>query len=360
MYHRAMAASDHCLLNLSFRHRASRKGERKRFMFEAMWTREEGCRKVIEDAWDPLNCNPNVQVQYRLKCCQESLKSWNKRFFGNVNKTLKLKLNRLQQLESLNLLHEPAEEIKALKKEINEVTLCEEMMWNQRSRALWVKCGDRNTKFFHETASNRRRRNRIEGLCDKEGIWRENKEVVDGIILDYFKEIYSTSFPEEFSSSLRLIDRRVSDDMNNVLLKEFRVEEVRRALKQMHPTKSLGPDGMSPIFFQNYWDVMGPQVVDCVPNTLNSGIMPYDLNDTYICLIPKVNCPQKITDFCPISLCNIIYKLVSKVLANRLKIVLPAVISEAQSAFVPGRQITDNVLVVFETMHFINQKRKGK
>ena len=111
-----------------------------------------------------------MQVPYRLKCCQESLKSWNKRVFGNVNKTLKLKQNRLQQLESLDLLHEPAEEIKALKKEINEITLREEMMWNQRSRALWVQCGDCNTKFFHETASNRRRRNKIEGLCDKEGI----------------------------------------------------------------------------------------------------------------------------------------------------------------------------------------------
>ena len=237
-----------------------------------------------------------MQVQYRLKCCQESLKLWNERVFGNVNKTLKLKQNCLQQLELLDLLHEPAEEIKALKKEINEITLREEMMWNQRLRALWVQCGDRNTKFFHETASNRRRRNRIEGLCDKEGIWRENKEEVDGIILDYFKEIYSTSFLVEFGSSLRVIDRRVSDDMNDALLKEFRVEEVRRALKQMHPTKSPGPDGMSPIFFQKYWDVVGPQVVDCVLNTLNSGIMPDGLNDTYICLIPKVNCPQKITD----------------------------------------------------------------
>ena len=66
-------------------------------------------------------------------------------------------------------------------------------------------------------------------MCDKEGIWRENKEEADGIILDYFKEIYSTSFPVEFGSSLRVIDRRVSDDMNDSLLKEFRVEEVRRA-----------------------------------------------------------------------------------------------------------------------------------
>ena len=260
----------------------------------------------------------------------------------------------------LNLLHEPAEEIKALKKEINEVTLREEMMWNQRSRAVWVKCGDRNTKFFHATASNRRRRNRIEGLYDGEGRWKEDKEEVEGIILNYFQEIFSTSHPVESGCSLGAIEKRVSDDMNDDLLQEFREEEVRRALKQMHPTKSPGPDGMSPVFFQSYWDVVGPQVVDCVLNTIKTGVMPNGLNDTFICLIPKVNCPQKMSEFRPISLCNVIYKMVSKVLANRLKKVLPAVISEAQSAFVPGRQIIDNVLVAFETMHYINQKRMGK
>ena len=73
----------------------------------------------------------------------------------------------------------------------------------------------------------------------------------------------------------------------------------------MHPTKSPGPDGMSPIFFQSYWDVVGPQVVDCVLNTLKTGVIPNGLNDTYICLIPKVNCPQKMLEFCPISLCNV-------------------------------------------------------
>ena len=88
--------------------------------------------------------------------------------------------------------------------------------------------------------------------------------------------------------------------------------------------------------------------------------MPFGLNDTYICLIPKVRSPQKITEYCPISLCNVVYKIVAKVLANRLKGVLSEVISDAQSAFVPGRQITDNVIAAFEVMHCINQRRKGK
>ena len=116
----------------------------------------------------------------------------------------------------------------------------------------------------------------------------------------------------------------------------------------MHPTKSRGSDGMSPVFFQRYWDIVGPNVVVCVLNILRTGVIPYGLNDTYICLIPKVNCPQKMTEFRPISLCNVIYKLVSKVLANRLKKILPDVICDAQSTFVLGRQITDNVLVALK------------
>ena len=114
---------------------------------------------------------------------------------------------------------------------------------------------------------------------------------MDGIILDYFKDIYSTSFPIDFSASLGAVDKKVSNAMNEDLLSDFKAEEVQRALKQMHPTKSPGPDGMSPVFFQRYWDIVGPNVVDCVLNILRIGVIPYGLNDTYICLIPKVNYP---------------------------------------------------------------------
>ena len=164
----------------------------------------------------------------------------------------------------------------------------------------------------------------------------------------------------DFEASLSAVNRRVSGEMNDFLLWEFKEAEVWSALKQMHPTKSPSPDGMSPIFFQTYWEVVGSSVINCVTQTLKTGIMPSGLNNTYICLIPKVKCPQEITEFRPISLCNVVYKIVSKVLANRLNLILLEVINESQSAFVPGRQITDNVLIAFETMHCIDQRRKGK
>ena len=148
--------------------------------------------------------------------------------------------------------------------------------------------------------------------------------------------------------------------MNESLTHVFTREEVATALKQIHPTKAPGPDGMSAIFYQKYWDIVGSSVTNMVLNVLNNNLPISEINKTNIALIPKKNNPTKMTEFRPISLCNVIYKLISKILANRLKSFLPFIISENQSAFTSDRLIIDNVLVAFELMHFLNHKTAGK
>lgn len=134
--------------------------------------------------------------------------------------------------------------------------------------------------------------------------------------------------------------------MNEKLLCEFSMEEVGAALKQMSPLKVPGPDVFSAGFYLDHWDTVGDEVCHAVLFILN-----FDLNFTYIALIPKTKNPTKVTEFRLISLCNVMYKIISKVIANRLKVVLPHLISQNESAFILGRLIIDKILVEYETVH---------
>jgi hypothetical protein len=116
-------------------------------------------------------------------------------------------------------------------------------------------------------------------------------------------------------------------EMNAQLNAEFSVEEIGVALSQMAPYKSPGPDGFPPCFYQKFWPLIGAEVCKAVLFCLNSGRSLELINATYIALIPKKKVSSRVTDYRPISLCNVIYKLISKVLANRLKKILPQIIS---------------------------------
>lgn len=176
--------------------------------------------------------------------------------------------------------------------------------------------------------------------------------------MKYFSELFTagngTLRPEVFDA----ITSRVSVKQVHYLSTPFVRMEIEAALKGMGPTKAPGPDGFSPIFFQKYWGVVGDDVVSTCLGFLNGSAGLKELNHTLIALIPKVNNPKKVSEFRPISLCNVLYKLISKTLANRLKKVLPSVISDFQSAFVPDRFIHDNVVAAFETIH--NLKLRGR
>ena len=148
--------------------------------------------------------------------------------------------------------------------------------------------------------------------------------------------------------------------MQQTLTSEYTADEIKAALFQMGPTKVPGPEGMNALFYQKFWHIVGDNVVSAVLEFRNSSYMPPALNHTFIMLIPKIKNPVKVSDFRPISICNVIYKIIAKVMANRLKQILPQIISLTQSAFVPGRLITDNVVVAYEVLHTMQGRKKGK
>ena len=141
---------------------------------------------------------------------------------------------------------------------------------------------------------------------------------------------------------------------------KFLEGEVKMALNQMAPLKAPGPDAMPPLFYQHYWDLMGKEITTSILSFLNSATLPEHLNHTFITLIPKVKNPELVSKFCTISLCNMLYKIFSKVLANRLKKILPQIITEHQSALTKDRLISDNILLAFESLHCMQNHKFAK
>jgi len=141
--------------------------------------------------------------------------------------------------------------------------------------------------------------------------------------------------------------------MNEALCKQFMTEEILDALFQMGPFKAPGSDGFPTHFYQCHWDVLRDDVVAAVQQFFVDCCLPEGINDTAIVLIPKGANLEELKDFRPISLCNVIYKIISKCLVNHLRPFLDQIISKVQSAFVPHRLITDNALIAFECIHAI-------
>jgi len=195
----------------------------------------------------------------------------------------------------------------------------EEVFWAQQAKADFLKPNDSNAKWFHARAQMSRTNNTISHLEKDDGSWTENEDEVQRTVIDYFANLFITASPVRMEEVLTTISTRVTEDMNNMLLMPYSDVEIYEALKMMGPTKSPGPDGFNDLFFLHNWDIIGKDVVSLVKTILSGGGLPPKLNHTHVVLIPKVNKPTKITELRPISLCNAVYKLVTKVITNRLK-----------------------------------------
>jgi len=289
----------------------------------------------------------------------KDLSNWSKDHFGGIPNQIKIVQKKLDDLNKQTHHEGMMSEIRRVEARLNDLVESKEIWWAQRSRALWLKHGDKNTKKFHQKTSQRKSRNWVESICDDHGEKFDDEEDIARVFHNFFQDLFSTSHPERITEAVQVVKDRLSDVMRNILEAEFTENEVSLAAKNLKPHAAPGPDGMTALFYQQFWSIVGKDVTSFALKILNGGGNHSNINYTYICLIPKKKKPKVLGDFRPISLCNVIFKIITKTIANRLKLILQDIIGKFQSAFVPGRLITDNALLAFESFHYMRGK-KGK
>ncbi|KAA3472179.1 reverse transcriptase [Gossypium australe] len=236
----------------------------------------------------------------------------------------------------------------------------EELFWEQRARVNWLQHGDRNTNFFHKMAGQHYFRGRISELEDEFGNHTTESVNMLKIASTYFDKLFSASAEESEEHLFDLVKRKITASMNEALLKQFTEDEICQAVKEMPPLKAPGVDGFAAIFYQTYWHIVGTDISKYYLAILNGQLEFEDINRTRIMLIPKVDKPNNMSQFRPISLCNVLYKIIAKVLVNRMSDMLGDCINEPQGAFIPGRLISDNILIAYEILHSLKMKKRGK
>ncbi|XP_018479530.1 uncharacterized protein LOC108850504 [Raphanus sativus] len=272
---------------------------------------------LVDRIWQ-LNTSASVSDRIRSVC--QAISAWSKEHYVNSKK----EITEIQR--SLDAaLSNPVPDNAAISR-LNNTLLCaykaEEEYWKQRICLLWLSLGDKNTSFFHVSSKGRKARNRISVLENDLGLPVFEDDQILNIISSYFKEIFTSSGSSGLEVVKAAISPCISAPMNEQLTTIPSHVEIQEALFAIHPDKAPGPDGFSASFFQTNWEAVGPAIVSEIQIFFSSGTLLFSINETHIKLIPKIPSPKIVADYRPIALCNVYYKIISKILSLRLKPVL--------------------------------------
>ncbi|GKU88289.1 hypothetical protein SLEP1_g2571 [Rubroshorea leprosula] len=228
-------------------------------------------------------------------------------------------------------------------------------MAKQKSRMTWMKEGDANTKFFHRCIKGRWRRNEINSLTVGGKVLQEVKELKDGVT-DHFMNLFA-----EDGWKRPVLDgvgfKKLSENDKDLLTEPFLESEVKEAVWNCDSTKAPGPDGFSFGFLKAEWEVIKGDILKFLADFHSNSRLVRGSNSSFLVLIPKKENPQGIDEYRPISLIGCMYKILAKILANRLSKVMNGLIGEQQSAFIGGRQLADGAVIANEAIDEIKRKK---
>eukprot|EP00253_Pinus_taeda_P027392 PITA_27392 len=250
------------------------------------------------------------------------------------------------------LSFEKKNHIRELEKRRQILLLKEEASWRLKSRALWLKEGDRNTKFFHNFANARRRKNSIWKIKDGKGGFLYSQNDIADEASRFFQNQYkrNQSNINDMLWEAKLMPEMFDESAYENFIKPVSEEELLAAIKTFKKDKSPGPDGWPIEFFLHFYDMFKLDLLKMVEASRMSGNIHNALSPTFIALIPKKHRTDSFQDFRPIALCNTLFKIISKIIAERMKLVLNLFITRDQHAFLKDRNIWDAVALTQECL----------
>ena len=236
--------------------------------------------------------------------------------------------------------------------------LDEEAKWAQRAKVKYIQEGGDNTFFFHLIANGKHRKKRIFQLEQDEGtiVGEANLKT---FITEYYKKLFGALGPNTFSlDESRTEDLpQISHDENVIQTSPFNEKDVREAIMEMEHNKAPGPDGFPAEFYQTFWSIIKNDLM-AMFDQLQTGDLPlFRLNFGVITLLPKKEDASRIEQYRPICLLNVSFNFFTKVGTNRVSSIAQKDIRPTQTAFIPGRNILEGVLILHETIHEIHRKK---
>lgn len=315
---------------------------------------------MVQELWNnPKYLEEDGKLErliWKLKDLKDNTKQWQKQCYQDANAHLRGLENDINSLLQNTLDGVITQEDETLLNIIEH----SEQLWRQRSEAIWIRSDDQNINFFHNFTNFRRNRKFDWEIMDDEGNLhsrQKNKKVeVVKHFKNFFKEQGDPSTIDQVSVAAKF-SRLITEVEAEVLYALIQMVELRDILSKFKVEKSPGSDGWTVEFFLHFFDLFEGDLLNMIEESRLKGNISGGLNSTFIALVPKVNKPLTFGDYGPISLYNLCYKIISKIIANRTKPILSRSLSEEQLGSFQGRQIQDAIGIVHECLHNIKKNK---
>jgi hypothetical protein len=326
------------------------------------WKDVPGYQQFVQNKWTTLQITGwgGFVLQEKFKMIKVALKEWHGAHAQNLPSridSLKVRLSALEGNGEDEVLSETEiEELHGISSDIQSLSRRSASISWQQARSLWLKEGDANSKYFHSVMARRRMGNAISSI-KVDGVTLEGVQPIRQAVFAHFAAHFKASHVDRPGVD-NLQFRKLSPLEGGSLTKPFTIDEVKSAVWDCDSYKSPGPDGVNYGFIKDFWTELQADLMRFMAEFHRNGKLTKGINATFIALIPKVDNPQRLNDFRPISLVGSLYKILAKVLANRLRLVIGKVISESQTAFVKDRQILDGILIANEAVDEAHKTKK--